>query len=174
MDNELEPLFPFSFLARHPTMHRNDYCRYFRNPEHHPAVVLDNHHSSQIDHETVRLVFSTREDYELALQIAETDLMLSDSSVRIVACDVDARPQRKDINSDKAIYVRAREPIQNLAFFFAQFGPVATALSIPNQLSSIIIFFSAESARRAKSHIFPVNTVWATDFARPSPGLPEA
>ena len=77
-------------------------------------------------------------------------------SVRVVACDVNTRPQLRNIDADKAIYVRTNGgPTPDLSFYCAQFGPVLNVIRTQNPQSNIVLFFSEESARRAKDHRFP-------------------
>ncbi len=76
----------FSGLFYHTTMGRSDYVNYFRNLEYHPEVLLDVRNSKQINSQLEKkIIFSKRQEYELAMQVVETNLMTQDSSIRVLA-----------------------------------------------------------------------------------------
>ncbi len=153
-----------SFHFFHATMTRYDYIRYFQFTEHHPPVMVDASNSSKINSQTARITFSKSQDYNLVMRLVETDLMLQDPSIRVVACDTTLLHQ--DVIPSTAVYTTSRTIIADLPLIFAQFGPVLMVLKTMKPSSNIIVFFSTDATQHAikhnyrKSYIHVAEYVW--------------
>jgi hypothetical protein len=104
-----------SFHFFHATRTRYDYIRYFQHSEHHPPIMVDASNSSKINSETVRITFAKSQDYNLVIRIVETDLMLQDPSIRVVACDTTLL--HRDIIPSTAVYTTSRTKLQTCPLF---------------------------------------------------------
>jgi hypothetical protein len=155
-----------SFHFFHATMTRYDYIRYFQHSEYHPPIMVDANNSNKIDSRTVRIPFSKSQDYNLVMRLVETDLMLQDPSIRVVACD--STMLHRDIIPSTAVYTTSRKIIADLPLIFAQFGPVLTVLKTMKPSSNIIVFFSTDSAQRALKHNFRKSYIQVAKYVRVS------
>jgi hypothetical protein len=114
--------------------------------------MVDANNSNNIDSQTVRITFSKSQDFNLVMRLVETDLMLQDQSIRVVACDPTLL--HRDIIPSTAVYTTSRVVIEDLPLIFAQFGPVLMVLKTTKPSSNMIVFFSTDSAQRALKHNF--------------------
>jgi hypothetical protein len=155
-----------SFHFFHATRTRYDYIRYFQNSEYHPPIMVDANNSNKIDSWTVRITFSKSQDYNLVMRLVETDLMLQDPSIRVVACSPTLL--HRDIIPSTAVYTTSRTIIADLPLIFAQFGPglPVMVLKTTKPSSNIIVFFSTDSAQRALKHNFRKSYIQVTKYVR--------
>jgi hypothetical protein len=145
-------------------MTRYDYIRYFQNPEYDSPIKVDAYNSIKIDSRKVRITFYKSDDCNLAMRLVETDLILQDPSVRVVACA--STLLHRDIISSTAVYTTTRKVIADLPLIFAQFGPVLTVIKTMKPSSNIIVFFSTDSAQRALKHNFPKSYIQVAKYVR--------
>jgi hypothetical protein len=98
------------------------------------------------------------------MRLVETDLMLQDPSIRVVACDTTLL--HRDIIPSTAVYTTSLKIIADLPLIFAQFGPVLTVLKTIKPLSNIIVFFSTDSVQRAIKHNFRKSYIQVAEYVR--------